>query len=145
MSSIYEGEGWEYTCYMKEFEQKIRTYLEERGWNNLRPSDVAKSIMIEGAELLEVFQWDNQTPAEVRADAAKMEHLRKELADVMIYCFDMAVLLDIDVEEILNAKLQKAQEKYPAELFNKEKNANDPGTEDVYKSIKQSYRREGKN
>lgn len=41
---------------MKELEKRVRRHLEERGWNKLRPSDIAKSIMIEGAELLELFQ-----------------------------------------------------------------------------------------
>jgi hypothetical protein len=55
----------------------------------------------------------------------------------------MAVILNIDVEEILNAKLEKSKEKYPAHLFNKD--SIDPGTEDTYWKIKEQYRREGKN
>lgn len=131
---------------MKDFENDIRKHLTERGWDNLRPSDLAKSIMIEGAELLEVFQWDNQLPEEVRRDEEKMAKIRKELADVMIYCFDMAVTLDIDVASMLSGKLQKVSEKYPTSLFNKETRAQEPAREeDLYKKIKEEYRREGKN
>lgn len=130
---------------MKDFAETIRTHLAERGWDQLRPSDIAKSIMIEGAELLEVFQWDNQAPNEVKADAEKMEAIKKELADVMIYCYEMAVTLDLDVEEILTEKLKKVQEKYPVEIFNKEARASEPGTESAYKEVKERYRREGKN
>ncbi len=131
---------------MKDFENDIRKHLTERGWDNLRPSNLAKSIMIEGAELLEVFQWDNQVPEEVRKDEEKMAKIRKELADVMIYCFDMAVTLDIDVASMLSEKLQKVSEKYPTSMFNKETRAKEPALEeDLYKKIKEEYRREGKN
>lgn len=130
---------------MKDFENKIQSHLEERGWDELRPSDVAKSIMIEGAELLEVFQWDNESPEEVQANAEKMASIRKELADVMIYCFDMAVILGIDVETMLQEKLKLVSEKYPTDIFNKEAQGANPGTEDQYRKIKEAYRREGKN
>lgn len=130
---------------MKDFEQKIQRHLEERGWNELRPSDVAKSIMIEGAELLELFQWDNPECFDVKKDSVRMNEIRKELADVMIYCFDMAVILGIDVELMLNEKLQKVAEKYPTHLFNKETHGKDPGTENAYLKIKKEYRQEGKN
>jgi len=128
---------------MKAFEGKIKEYLEERGWENLRPVDVAKSIMIEGAELLEHFQWDNLTADEIRANEEKMLAIKKELADVMVYCFDMAVVLGLDVETMLNEKLEKVKEKYPAHLF-KDK-TKEPGSEDAYWKIKNEYRREGKN
>ncbi len=130
---------------MQEFSEIIRKHLAERGWDELRPADLAKSVMIEGAELLEVFQWDNQPPHEVQADAEKMEAIRKELADVMIYCFEMAVTLNLDVEEILREKLEKVEEKYPVEIFNREAHGANPGTEAAYKEVKERYRREGKN
>lgn len=130
---------------MKDFEEKIRTHLTERGWESLRPADLAKSIMIEGAELLEIFQWDNKTLEEVKSDEKKMSEIRKELADVMIYCFDMAVVLGVDVETMLSEKLKKVGEKYPVHLFNKDLHSENPGTEDSYLKVKEEYRREGKN
>lgn len=130
---------------MKTFEQRIKVYLEERGWHQLRPSDLAKSIMIEGAELLENFQWENLTPEEIKNNPKKLQDVKKELADVMTYCFDMAVILDIDVEKMLNEKLDKVIEKYPKELFNKSTVSENPGTEDVYWKVKEEYRKEGKN
>jgi dCTP diphosphatase len=132
---------------MKDFEDRIRTYLAERGWDALRPSDLAKSIMIEGGELLEIFQWENLSVDEIKKNEDKIKQIRKELADVMTYCFDLAVVLDIDVETMLNEKLDKVIEKYPASLFNKESRSygQDPGTEDAYWEVKQKYRKEGKN
>lgn len=128
---------------MKDFENEIREYLNERGWDNLRPGDLAKSVSIESAELLEIFQWTNQTLEEVKNDPAKVEAVKKELADVMIYCFDLSVLLGLDTEEILHAKLAKAKEKYPAELFKNRKEGVDAGSEDIYWQIKKEHRMKG--
>jgi NTP pyrophosphatase (non-canonical NTP hydrolase) len=127
---------------MKELEAEIRRCLEERNWHNLRPADVAKSISIEAAELLEIFQWSNQSLAEVRQDAAKMREIQKELADVLIYCLDMSVLLELDTASIIREKLAVVKEKYPAHLFKDSKVA-EPGTEETYLNIKQEYRRRG--
>ena len=51
---------------MKKLEQEIKTYLIERGWDNLKPADLAKSISIESAELLELFQWNDLSAEDVR-------------------------------------------------------------------------------
>lgn len=127
---------------MKAFEEKIRVYLEERGWAALRPADIAKSVVIEGAELLELFQWSNKSLEEVKADPEKMAAIQKELADVLIYCFDMAVLLGLDTEKILNEKLELIKAKYPVELFHAG-STEEPGTEEAYLAIKEQYRKEG--
>ena len=98
---------------MKHIEDQVRTYLEERGWAQLRPANLAKSIMIEGAELLELFQWDNLTAEEIRNDPEKMKEIKKELADVMVYCLDMAVVLNLDTEKIIKEKMDHIIAKYP--------------------------------
>jgi|SRR5690606_21311797 len=125
---------------MKDFEDKIRQHMQERGWDDLRPSDLAKSIMIEGAELLEIFQWSNQNQAEVRADSEKMEKVKNELADVMIYCFDLGVSLGINMEEIVNVKLEKVKKKYPTTIFNPANKGGGANDRDVYWQVKQSHR-----
>lgn len=128
---------------MKKCESEIKEYLEERGWDNLRPADLAKSISIESAELLELFQWTNQTLEEVKNDTEKVEAIKKELADVFLYCFDMSVLLGFDTEEIILNKLKKVKEKYPAHLFkDRDKNV-DAGSEDIYWKIKKEHRMKG--
>lgn len=128
---------------MKDQEDLIREYLEERGWDQLRPGDLAKSISIEAAELLELFQWTNPSLAEVKEDAEKLEAIKKELADVLIYCLDMSVLLELDTADIIRKKLERAKEKYPAHLF-KDRAANkDAGSEDLYWQIKKEARMRG--
>jgi dCTP diphosphatase len=126
---------------MKDFEQKILKYLKERGWDNLRPSDLAKSISIESGELLELFQWENPELENVKKNKQKKEQIAKELADVMIYCFDLSVLLGLNTEKILIKKLNAAKKKYPAKLM--KNRTKEPGTEDLYWKIKKEHRMKG--
>jgi dCTP diphosphatase len=128
--------------HMKNLEKDILKHLEERGWNTLRPSDIAKSIMIEGAELLELFQWENKSLEEIRGQKEKISEIEKELADVLIYAFEMAVLLGVDVEKIMRDKLEYVKKKYPAELMKKNsKKGAGSGEDSDYWKIKNRYRK----
>lgn len=126
---------------MKELEKKIYKYLKERDWHRLRPADVAKSIMIEGAELLEIFQWENLSLEEIKANKEKVEGIKKELADVLIYAIEMSVLLELDTEEIIRSKLAYVAKKYPAKLMRATRE--ESGTESQYWKIKKEYRKQG--
>lgn len=117
---------------MKETEKAIEQFLKKRGWGKPLPVNLAKSIMIEGAELLEHFQWDNQTAAEVKKDKAKIAEIGSELADVLIYCFDMARILNIDAKKAILEKLARTEKKYPPKLMKL-------GSKE-YLKIKQEYR-----
>lgn len=126
---------------MKKYENEVKKYLKERGWDNLRPVDVAKSIAIESSELLEIFQWSNQDLEEVKKDKKQIEEIKKELADVLIYCFDMGVLLNFDMGEIFLSKLEMVKQKYPAHLFKTgDKKVND-NSQSVYLKIKKEHRK----
>lgn len=126
---------------MKKYEAVIRKYLKERSWDNLRPSDIAKSISIESAELLELFQWANQSLDEVKKDKEKIEKIKSELADVLIYCFDMSVLLGFDTSKIMLEKVKQIKKKYPAQLFKNRDKKVDAGSEDIYWKIKNEHRK----
>lgn len=128
---------------MKKYEKHIKKYLQERDWDNLRPADLAKSISIEAAELLEIFQWTNQSLDEVKKDKEKLEKIKHELADVLTYCFDMSVLLGFDTGKILLDKVEKVKKKYPAYLFKKRNKNVDPDSEDIYWKIKKEHRMKG--
>ena len=85
----------------------IRKFTEDRDWDQFHsPANLAKSIVIEAAELLECFQW---------SDGYDLEHVREELADVLVYCVDMADKLGLDMDEIIQAKMKKNAAKYPVE------------------------------
>lgn len=127
---------------MKELERKILKHLRARGWDTLRPADIAKSIMIEGAELLEIFQWENLELEQVKKNKEKIENIKKELADVLIYALEMSVLLNFDTEKIIRAKLAQAAKKYPAKLMKKnaQKGAGS-GNDSTYWQIKNAHRK----
>lgn len=85
---------------------RIRKFTEDRDWDQFHsPANLAKSISIEAAELLECFQW-----SETDYD---LEHVKEELADVIVYCQDMLDKLGLDVDEIVNSKMDKNEAKYP--------------------------------
>lgn len=127
---------------MKLLQQKIKKFLKDRSWDQLRPSDLAKSISIESSELLELFQWSNPSLNDVKKDKEKVNEIKKELADVLIYCLDLATLLNIDVEEIIKNKLEIITKKYPADKM-KKRNGKEPGTDEEYLKMKRLYRRKG--
>ena len=127
---------------MEDLEREIREYLKERKWDTLRPGDLAKSVSIEAGELLELFQWDNPTLEEVKRNPERVGEIKKELADVLLYCLDISVLLELDTLEIVRAKLEHVKKKYPAELFQSRAEGTDAGTEDVYWKIKREHRRQ---
>ncbi len=124
---------------MRGLEKKIYKHLKDRNWHNLRPSDVAKSIMIEGAELLEIFQWENLSLEEIKKNKEKMEEIKKELADVLIYAMEMSVLLNLNTEKIILKKIARVNKKYPAKLMRQ--TTGEPGTESLYWKIKKEHRK----
>lgn len=90
--------------------RRIWEHLTERGWTDNPPRGVATSIALEAAELLEHYQW-NDTPVGDR------QALAEELADILIYCFQFAELLEIDMATEIIKKLEKSARKYPAASF----------------------------
>ena len=91
---------------------EIIKFVDDRNWGQFHtPKDLALSICLEAAELLEVFQWSG---SDVSADG-KLEKIKEELADVLTYCVQMAVVCDLDIDEIIRDKMKKNAEKYPIE------------------------------
>ncbi|PJM74534.1 nucleotide pyrophosphohydrolase [Bifidobacterium simiarum] len=90
--------------------REIHDFVIARGWNQYHtPENLAKSISIEAAELLECYQWIPQS------SSVDEKHVREELADVLTYCIMMADALDIDLDKIIMDKLAITKRKYPAE------------------------------
>ncbi|MBP6925923.1 MAG: nucleotide pyrophosphohydrolase [Candidatus Pacebacteria bacterium] len=121
---------------MKEFEKEIDAYLIERDWKNrTTPDYLAKSISIEAAELLEIFQRKGWTREEILADEKILENVKDELGDIMILATQLAMKIDGNLLDFARAKLEKAKKKYPAELVRGDNTDN-------YYAIKQQYRSE---
>ncbi|GKU24955.1 nucleotide pyrophosphohydrolase [Clostridium folliculivorans] len=92
---------------MNDVIERIRKFRNDRDWSQFHtPENLAKAINIEAAELLEHFLWDNNYNKEEVCD---------ELADVLVYCIHMADALDVNIEDVINKKMNKNEKKYPVE------------------------------
>lgn len=88
------------------FKERLIKFVNDRDWDQFHsPENLSKSISIEAAELLECFQWSGTN--------FDKEAVKEELADVMNYCIQMSIALDVDIVDILNMKLDKTAKKYP--------------------------------
>ena len=88
--------------------ERIRKFTEERDWDQFHsPANLAKSIVIEAAELLECFQW-----SDTKYD---LQHIKEELADVLVYSQNLLDKLELDADEIVNMKMKHNEAKYPVD------------------------------
>lgn len=116
---------------IQELKDLVATFRDERGWRkHNQPKNLAMSICIEAAELLEHFQWDE-------IGQRDKQEIADELADVLINCMNFADIMEIDIASHYRAKLERATEKYPVNVFH-------PGDTtdkaDDYIGIKRAYR-----
>jgi len=117
---------------LQELKDLMTQFRQERGWDkHLTPKNLAISISLEAAELLEHYQWD-----ELKKDDD--QEIADELADIIITCMSFASVLDLDVTKAFHSKLERIKQKYPTDVFK-------PGADinDAYFKTKQAYRREG--
>ena len=97
----------------KETMELVTKFRDDRNWRQFHnPKDLAISLSLEAAELLEVFQWSG-TDLECRE---KMDKIEEELADVLSYCILLADVCGLDLDEIVRKKVKRNAEKYPADL-----------------------------
>ncbi|MBW3582758.1 MAG: nucleotide pyrophosphohydrolase [Euryarchaeota archaeon] len=95
--------------------EKVAAFIAEREWEQFHhPKDLAISISLEAAELLEHFQWDEKRPVDVvRRDARLIEEVSDEISDLLHYLLNLANVLGIDVSDAFAKKTAKNAEKYP--------------------------------
>ena len=87
---------------------RIRKFTEDRDWDQFHsPANLAKSIVIEAAELLECFQWSDEE--------YDLQHIKEELADVLVYSQNLLDKLGLDDDEIINMKMSQNEAKYPVD------------------------------
>lgn len=88
--------------------ERIRKFTEDRDWDQFHsPANLAKSIVIEAAELLECFQWSDEE--------YDLQHVKEELVDVMVYSQNLLDKLGLDADEIINMKMTQNEKKYPVD------------------------------
>jgi dCTP diphosphatase len=97
----------------------LRAFAAERDWDQFHtPKNLATSISVEAAELLEIFQWSRgqQDWADV-ADASIRAKVEDELADILLYLIRFADKAEIDLQAIAERKIASNADKYPSERF----------------------------
>src|SRR5438093_11232490 len=95
--------------------KQVCEVMDSRDWlRYVTPRSLSISISVEGAELLEHFQWKtDEQMREVLLDRARKTQISEELADVLIYCLGFSDVLGIDISEAVELKLRKNGERYP--------------------------------
>jgi len=97
---------------LQDLRAEVYQFNDDRDWHQFHtPKNLAASIAVEAAELLEHFQWTDEPPAERHRQVAE------ELADVLIYCLTMADALKIDLSQTVHQKLVRNAAKYPADEY----------------------------
>lgn len=118
---------------LEELNQTIWKHLEERDWHKNESRGIAISLSLEAGELLEHYQWGSEPAGGAQA-------VGEELADVLIYAFQIAQQNNIDIAYHIQKKLKKAAEKYPAAHF---KGKTGKASSDTWLEHKMSYKKEG--
>ncbi|MEN8208795.1 MAG: nucleotide pyrophosphohydrolase [Candidatus Fermentibacteria bacterium] len=100
---------------LKRLKEKIIEFRDLRDWKQFHdPKNLAEAIAIESGELLENFLW--KTCDESRnLDTESLVSIGEEIADVAIFLTILAHELNLDIEEIVNRKLQLNKKRYPVE------------------------------
>lgn len=108
------AEGGDRTNVVENLKGLVKDFTARRNWEPYHnPKDLAISISIEAAELLEVVQWRKHKKEELLEYNDFLPRVREELADVLIYCIGLANVLELDISEIVKEKIKVNEEKYP--------------------------------
>lgn len=95
--------------------KQIVSFRDQRDWKKFHnPKDVALSLVLEAGEVMEHFQWKNETEMKKHTVENKDE-IGEELADVLYWVLLMSYDLKIDIVESLTKKLEVNKKKYPVE------------------------------
>lgn len=107
------------TTTVAELKKLVDDFVAERDWERFHdPKNLAASIAIEAAELMEHFQWlRSEELSAVREDPEAMQAISEELADIAAFTLSFASTMGIDLSSSLQAKMKKNALKYPAEDF----------------------------
>ncbi len=101
---------------IKKIQKQLSDFADERDWNQFHnPKNLAMALSVEASELVEIFQWLTPEQAEEIMGSSESEHVKEELADVMIYLIRLADKLNIDLEDAVTDKIVKNGEKYPVD------------------------------
>lgn len=99
--------------------RNVIAFRDDRDWSQFHsPKNLASGLVVESAELLELFQWDAVRPAaEIAGDPSLMPRISDELADVLVYALTLAHDLDIDLASAIATKLQDNARRYTSDTY----------------------------
>lgn len=100
---------------MKDIKQILRQFVQDRDWSQFHsPKNLTMALSVEVSEILEEFQWLTEEQSK-NLSPEKLEKVRQEIADVLIYLIMLADKYDIDLIEAAKDKIKINEEKYPVE------------------------------
>src|SRR6185369_12236223 len=103
------------TDRLAELQDAVEAFVAERDWAQFHsPKNLAMSVAIEAAEIMEHFQWCTAEESSAIA-AGKRTMVANEIGDVLIYLLRLGRVLDIDLVDAATAKLSQNREKYPVD------------------------------
>jgi len=107
----------DYDTTLADLRQRVAEFVAARDWQKYHvPKNLSVAIAVEAAELMEHFQWlTHEQAAVAMQEEAKRASVAEELADVLIYGLSLANALDLDVSEAVLGKLERNEQRFPAE------------------------------
>lgn len=103
---------------LQELQNRQEEFIEDRDWEQFhKPKSIAMAISIEANELMELFQWHDNLPAEAYTESPEIpDGVKDELADIVMYSLSMASAFDLDLSDVIETKLDKNDRRFnPAE------------------------------
>ena len=97
------------------FESKLSKFAKDRDWDQFHtPKNLAMALSVEASELVEIFQWlTPEQSTDIVTDTTKFEQVSEEIADILSYLVRLSSILQIDLTQVLENKIEKNGIKYP--------------------------------
>jgi len=101
---------------ISEIQNQLKKFAIERDWEQFHtPKNLAMALSVEASELVEIFQWLNVEESN-SPDQRQIEKINNEVADIAMYLLRFCSVLGIDLEKVIESKLERNSEKYPVNL-----------------------------
>ena len=102
---------------IQDIQKQLADFADERDWDQFHnPKNLAMALSVEASELVEIFQWLTPEQAEAIMSSDESEHVREEMADIMIYLLRLADKLNVDIESAVTSKIAQNGKKYPVDF-----------------------------
>ena len=102
---------------IKNIQKQLADFADERNWDQFHnPKNLAMALSVEASELLEIFQWLTPEQAEAIMSSSESDHVKEEMADIIIYLIRMADKLNVDLEKSVADKIVKNGKKHPSKI-----------------------------